>query len=162
MPTLVLGIFGYRSDAALAIEELKDNGIKAKHISAFTKQKNTLEMISHDTGIGATEAGAGNGGLFGTARGLGVGLDMVSDTAVAAGPAAHKLAGADIETDGLVVSLIGIGVPQEDAEAYARHADLEHIIVIVFLPEEDQRGMVDSVFARHDVLPLGTGQDSTL
>lgn len=93
MPTLVLGIFGHRSDAVLAIEELKKNGIKAKHISAVTKQKNTLEIISKDAAIGDVETGQGNNGLYGTARGLGVGLDMVADSAVAAGPAARKLAG---------------------------------------------------------------------
>lgn len=154
MPTLVLGIFGHRSDAALAVNELKENGIPAKRISAVTKQKNTLEIITHDTGIGKTESGAGNEGLFGTARALGVGLDMIGDSAVAAGPAARKLAGADIESDSLAVSLIGMGIPQEDAEAYARHADLEHIIVIVLLKDEDSREEVEKVLARHDALPL--------
>ncbi|WP_405115145.1 general stress protein [Paenibacillus sp. FSL K6-1217] len=154
MPTLVLGIFGHRSDAVLAIEELKENGIKAKHISAVTKQKNTLEIISQDAGIGDVETGQGNKGLFGTARGLGVGLDMVPDSAVAAGPAARKLAGADLETDGLAVSLIGMGIPQEDAEAYAQHADLEHIIVIVLLPEEELRESVQAIFAKYEVIPL--------
>lgn len=154
MPTLVLGIFGHRSDAALAISGLKEKGIPAKQISAVTKQKNTLEVITHDAGIGATETGAGNEGLFGTARALGVGLDMIGDTAVAAGPAARKLAGADIESDGLAVSLIGMGIPQEDAEAYARHADLEHIIVIVLLKEGDSRENVEAVLAGHGALPL--------
>lgn len=153
MPTLILGIFGHRSDAVLAIGELKENGIKAKHISAVTKQKNTLEIISQDAGIGDVETGQGNKGLFGTARGLGVGLDMVADSAVAAGPAARKLAGADLETDGLAVSLIGMGIPQEDAQAYAKHADLEHIIVIVLLPEEELREKVQAIFAKHEVIP---------
>lgn len=154
MPTLILGIFGHRSDAVLAIGELKENGIKAKHISAVTKQKNTLEIISQDAGIGDVETGQGNKGLFGTARGLGVGLDMVADSAVAAGPAARKLAGADLETDGLAASLIGMGIPQEDAQAYAKHADLEHIIVIVLLPEEELREKVQAIFAKHEVMPL--------
>lgn len=154
MPRLVFGIFGHRSDAALAISGLKEHGIPAKQISAVTKQKNTLEIISHDTGIGETETGAGNEGLFGTARALGVGLDMIGDTAVAAGPAARKLAGADTAGDGLAVSLIGMGVPQVDAQAYARHADLEHIIVIVLLKEENSRESVEAVLASHDALPL--------
>ncbi|MEK3792402.1 hypothetical protein MKX42_11815 [Paenibacillus sp. FSL R7-0204] len=154
MPTLILGIFGHRSDAVLAIEELKEIGIKAKHISAVTKQKNTLEIISKDAAIGDVETGRGNNGLFGTARGLGVGLDMVGDSAVAAGPAARKLAGADLETDGLAVSLIGMGIPHEDAEAYAKHADLEHIIVIVLLPEAELREKVQAIFTKHEVIPL--------
>ncbi|WNS44263.1 hypothetical protein [Paenibacillus sp. MMS20-IR301] len=157
MPTLVVGIFGHRSDAILAIGELKEYGIKAKEISAVTKQKNTLEIISHDAGIGAVKTGEGNEGLFGTARGLGVGLNMLDDTAVAAGPAAGKLAGADIESDSLTVSLIGIGIPQEDAEAYAAHADLEHIIVIVLLREEKQREQVQSIFEKHQAVPLRSG-----
>lgn len=157
MPTLVLGVFGHRSDAILAIEDLKQGGITAKDISAVTKQKNTMEIISHDTGIGSTESGLGNEGLFGTARGLGVGLDMLSDSAVAAGPAARKLAGADTETDELAVSLIGIGIPQEDAVAYARHADLEHIIVIVYIRDEEQSLRVRSIFDKHQAMPLQSG-----
>jgi hypothetical protein len=153
MNTLVVGIFGHRSDAALAIEALRENGIKAKHISAFTKQKNTLEIISNDTGIGKAESGAGNGGLFGTAREIGVGLDMIDDTAVAAGPAARKLAGADLEGDGLAVSLIGIGIPKEDAVKYAEHAEQEHIIVIVNL-EEDQRKQAGDILEQYHTIPL--------
>ncbi|MBW4081889.1 general stress protein [Paenibacillus sp. S150] len=156
MKILVLGIFEHRSDAALAIEDLRKGGIKAKQISAVTKQKNTLDMISHDTGIGRTESGAGNEGLFGTARGLGAGLDMVPETAVAAGPAASKLAGADLDIDGLAVSLISMGIPQEDAESYARHADMEHIIVIVALEEERRKEQISTLFEQHHAIPLGS------
>ncbi|OKP75524.1 hypothetical protein A3842_19735 [Paenibacillus sp. P3E] len=151
---LVLGIFEHRSDVILAIEDVCAHGIKPKQVSAVTKQKNTLEIISHDTGIGRTEAGEGNGGLFGTAKGLGIGLDMLPDTAVAAGPAAHKLAGADLDRDGLDVSLIGIGIPMEDVKLYARHADKEHIIVIVALKEEQSQQEVSSLFGLHHAIPL--------
>ncbi|UQZ32610.1 hypothetical protein C2I18_02975 [Paenibacillus sp. PK3_47] len=154
MTTMIVGIFGHRSDASLAIEALKENGIHKKNISAVTKQKNTLEILSEDTGIGNTEAGAGNGGLFGTARGLGVGLDMVADSAVAAGPAARKLAGADIEGDGLVVSLISSGIPEEDAQKYAGHAAKEHIIVLVTLEEEEDPDRVNTIFEQHHAIPL--------
>lgn len=156
MTMLVIGIFGHRSDALLAIEDLQEIGIKAKQISAVTKQKNTLEIISQDTDIGKTEVGEGNAGLFGTARSLGVGLEMLPDTAVAAGPAAKKLAGADLDIDGLTVSLISIGIPEEDAEEYAKHADLEHIIVIVTIEEEGQRGQISAIFEKHEVIPLAS------
>lgn len=153
MTKLVVGIFGHRSDASLAIEALKESGIKAKDISAVTKQKTTLDIITKDTGIGKTEAGEGNGGLFGTARGLGVGLDMLTDSAVAAGPAARKLAGADLDTDGLAVSLIGIGIPQEDADKYTRHTDLERIIIIVEAAMEQQQ-QIEALYAEHQAIPL--------
>jgi hypothetical protein len=155
---LVVGIFGHRSDASLAIEAVQESGIKAKKISVVTKQKNAVELISHDTGIGKPEAGLGNEGLFGTFKGLAVGLDMLSDTAVTAGPAARKLAGAELDmdtgADGLTVSLMGLGIPDEDAERYAKHADKEHIIVIVALEEGEQPGPVSSLFNEHHAIPL--------
>ncbi|AIQ53909.1 general stress protein [Paenibacillus sp. FSL R7-0331] len=157
MTTLVIGIFGHRSDAVLAIEALKDSGIKKKQISAVTKQKSTLELISKDTGIGKVESGAGNAGLFGTAREVGVGLNMINDTAVAAGPAARKLAGADLETDGLTVSLIGIGIPETDAAKYAEHAEMERIIVIVEV-EEDQNKQVSTIMGQHDAIPFTSAE----
>ncbi|WP_042197314.1 general stress protein [Paenibacillus camerounensis] len=157
MTTLVIGIFGHRSDAVLAIEALKDSGIKKKQISAVTKQKSTLELISKDTGIGKIESGAGNAGLFGTAREVGVGLNMINDTAVAAGPAARKLAGADLEADGLTVSLIGIGIPEADAAKYAEHAEMERIIVIVEV-EEDQNKQVSTIMGQHDAIPFTSAE----
>ncbi|AIQ48416.1 hypothetical protein R70723_22735 [Paenibacillus sp. FSL R7-0273] len=157
MTALVIGIFGHRSDAVLAIEALKDSGIKTKHISAMTKQKKTLELISHDTGIGKPESGAGNSGLFGTAREVGVGLDMINDTAVAAGPAAPKLAGADLEGDGLTVSLIGIGIPEAEAAKYAEHAEMERIIVIV-KSGEDQNTQVSKIMEQHNAIPLASAE----
>ncbi|MNF07151.1 hypothetical protein D3C80_2072690 [compost metagenome] len=81
---------------------------------------------------------------------------MLPDTAVAAGPAARKLAGADLEGDGLTVSLISIGIPQEDAEVYARHAAKEHIIVIVTLEEEQNQQAVSTLFDQHHAIPLGS------
>lgn len=154
MTRMVVGIFGHRSDASLAIEALKEIGIHKKQISAVTKQKNTLKNVSENTGIGNAETGAGNEGLFGTARGLGVGLDMIADSAVAAGPAAGKLAGAGLEGDGLIVSLISSGIPEEDAQKYARHADMEHIIVMVTLEEEEDPTKVNTIFEQHDAIPL--------
>jgi len=155
---LMIGIFGHAADATLAIEGLKESGIKAKHISVVTKQKNVVDQISHDTGIGKTDAGLGNSGIFGTARGLGIGLDMLPDTAVAAGPAARKLAGAELDSedskaDGMAVSFIGLGIPKEAAEAYASHADKEHIVVIVMLKDAGEE-RVNALFSEHHAISL--------
>ncbi|WP_157793955.1 general stress protein [Paenibacillus donghaensis] len=159
MAKLEIGIFGHRSDAALAIQDLQTHGIRAKQISIFTKQKTIVEQISKDTGIGKAQTGLGNEGLFGTAKGLAAGLNLLPDSAVAAGPAARKLAGGELgeepDADGLQISLMGIGIPGADAEAYARHADQEHIIVVVVLEEEDSR-QVGEILARHYVIGLDT------
>ena len=158
MITLMIGIFGHPTDASLVIEDLKGLGIKAKNISVVTKQKNTLSQICHDTGIGKAEVGMGNSGVFGTARGIGTGLGLLPDTSVAAGPAAHKLAGAELDTanvqgEGLAVSLMGLGIPEEDAIGFAKHAALENIIVIV--PVEGRKSDEISVlFGKHHAIGL--------
>lgn len=157
MTELVVGVFGHRSDAILAIESLHRHGVKAGRISVVTRQKNDVKAISRDTGIGKPQSGIGNGGLFGTAREIGVGLNMIDDTAVAAGPAAQKLAGADMETDGLVVSLMSVGIPRADAERYARHAELEHIVVIV-QADADDRGPIIELLEAHHTLPADPGE----
>lgn len=161
MTTLIMGIFGHITDASLAIEGLKDLGIKAKSISVVTKQKNAVDQISRNTGIGRTEVGIGNTGIFGTARALSIGLGMHPDTSVAAGPAAHKLAGAELnednlEAEGLAVSLMGLGIPEEDAVGYAKHAALENIVVIVLLGEEDRSQKILTLFNDHHAIPLGS------
>ena len=158
MATLVFGVFGHATDAALAIEDLKELGIKAKNISVVTKQRLTVEQITHTAGIGKADVGIGNTGIFGTARGIGTGLGLIPEMAVAAGPAAHKLAGAvlneeEIEGEGLAVGLMGLGIPQEDAAIYAKHAALENIVVIVLLGEESS-SKVNEVFSKHDAIPI--------
>lgn len=157
MTVLILGIFGHRSDATLAIKALQEREINHKKISVLAKEKNIVEQISKDTGISKPEVGIGNGGLFGTAKEIAVGLNMLPDTAVAAGPAAHKLAGASLDEDtgldGLTVSLMGLGIPQEDAEGYARHVNSEHIIVILAL-EHEKIQLVSSLFNKHHAIPL--------
>ncbi|MBT2293504.1 hypothetical protein J7E73_31325 [Paenibacillus albidus] len=130
-------------------------------ISVVTKQKAVVERIGINTGIGQAKAGVGNGGLFGTAKELAVGLAMVPDSAVAAGPAAPKLAGAALgeepQVDGLAVSLIGIGIPKADAIAYAQHAGQENIIVIVILTGENSR-QADDLFKAHHAIPLRSSE----
>jgi hypothetical protein len=156
---LVVGIFGHPSDAVFAIRALKQSGIMANSLSVVAKQKAVMDRIHKDAGIGEIEVGAGNMGLFGTIKGIAAALDLLPDRAVAAGPAARKLAGAELseaEGDGLSISLMGIGIPKEDAEQYARHADKEHVMVMVVL-DNDNPGSdrVDAVFSRYHALPLG-------
>jgi hypothetical protein len=157
MTQLVLGIFEHHADASLAIEDLKDSGIKAKNISVVTKQKHDVDLISQNAGIGKVKLGDGNSGLFGTARAVSVGLDMIPDTAVAAGPAASMLGGAELEEShsdvGLARQLMEIGIPKEDAEGYARHAERENIIVIVLMEEENSQ-QVSTLFNKHHAIPL--------
>ncbi|BCG60147.1 general stress protein [Paenibacillus sp. URB8-2] len=157
MTILVVGIFGHKTDASLAIQDLRDSGIKTKKISVVAKEKSVVSELSRNTGVAKPQEGLGSIGLFGTAKGIAIGLNMLPDTAVAAGPAARRLAGAefgdDPGEDGIVVGLIGIGIPKEDAEAYEKHVDLGHVIVIAAL-EQAESGRVSKLFESHQAIPL--------
>ncbi|WP_310550209.1 hypothetical protein [Paenibacillus glufosinatiresistens] len=160
MTKLIIGIFGHRSDASLAIEELGEQGVKSARISMIAREKQEADIISQDTGLRKPQEGPGSEGLFGTARNLAIGLDLLPDTAVASGAAA-KAAGAefgdDPGEDGLVVSLMSMGIPAEDAELYERHVDLKRILVLVLLQgeeaESDEKG-VREILDRHEAIPL--------
>lgn len=160
MTTLVVGIFGHKTDASMAIQDLRGSGIRTKRISVLAKEKSTVSELSHGTGIAKPKEGPGSIGLFGTVKGIAIGLNMLPDTAVAAGPAAPRLAGAEFGNDpgedGITVGLIGIGIPKEDAEAYEKHVDLGHVIVIVALePEENGTASeLDKLFESHHAIPL--------
>lgn len=157
MTRLIMGIYEHVTDASLAIVDLKAGGIKEKDISVVTKHEKVVDRICQDTGIGKSDSGVGLGGLFGLGRRIGVGLDLLPDTAVAAGPAARKLAGAELDKDsledGLVVSLIGIGIPEQDAKGYARHANQEKIIVIVAIQNKEEKEII-TILNSHNVIPL--------
>lgn len=158
MTYLVVGIFGHRSDASLAIHDLEESGIRTKRISVLAKEKNVVDDISRYDRLGKSREGLASTGLFGTAKNIAIGLDMMPDTAVAAGPAAPKLAGAefgeDPGEDGVILGLIGLGIPKEDAELYEKHVELGHVIVIAAL-EEAETAKVSRLFERRQPVPLG-------
>ncbi|MDQ0192484.1 hypothetical protein J2T20_000823 [Paenibacillus wynnii] len=60
----------------------------------------------------------------------------------------------NIQGEGLAVSLMGLGIPKEDAVGYVKHAALEHIILIVAFNNKEKSQQVNSLFNKHHAIPL--------
>ncbi|OZB91763.1 hypothetical protein [Paenibacillus sp. XY044] len=138
MKQLVIALFRTRQDAALAISALWERRFDKKDVSLLALDKRQLSIICRDTGLKEPVSRHGTSGLFGEIRDLTSSLTMRDQITWASGPAAAKLGGAEVggKNDGLVVSLVGIGVPVQDAENYEKLLIQGNFMVIVECSKE--------------------------
>ncbi|WP_168928952.1 general stress protein [Paenibacillus dokdonensis] len=155
MKQIIMCVYRSRQDAALAIIQLLDKGYNKKDISVLGKNKKELSMISHDTGLKKPESGNGNTGLFGEIKDMLTSIELRSEIIWVIGPAAVKLAGAEIGTvtDGLVVGLIGLGIPKEDAQKYEDFLMEDHIILMMVCERRDGRG-IRAILEEHHAVAI--------
>lgn len=157
MAKLMAGLFGHESDASLAVEALKEAGVDTKRIAVVSKHKLAVNEIARENELGEAEEGLASEGLFGTAKALAAALDLEPERVSAAGGGAARLAGAWIGgakgEDGVSVTLIGMGIPEEDAKRYAEQVEHGRILVLAELKEREQSG-AEAAFAQHGALPL--------
>lgn len=155
MKQMILSVYRTRQDAALAINQLKEKGFDTKDVSVLGKNKKELSIISHDTGLKKPEAGIGNSGLFGEIKDMITSIELRSEIVWVIGPAAKKLAGAEIgtEADGLVVGLIGLGIPEEDAQKYEDCLMDDHIIIMMVCERRDSRG-IRAILEEHHAVAI--------
>jgi|SRR6266850_7570945 len=126
MSTLVTGLFGSRSAAQVAIEQLIDQGFAREDISLLmtdTTRGREFGVLEHSKAPEGAATGATIGGVLGAiAAGLaGVGsLAVPGLSLVAAGPLVAALAGlgAGAAAGGITGALIGLGMPEHEAKFF--------------------------------------------
>jgi len=137
----VVGVFENRSDADQAVTALKQSGFRddqigvaMRHAEGFTK---TTKAV--DKGDTYAEEGAATGILTGLGLGALAGLGVLSGMIPVVGPAiaggtlgvviSNAMAGAAVA--GLAGTLIGYGIPEDEAEYYHREFEAGRTIVTV-------------------------------
>jgi hypothetical protein len=143
MTRTVVGLFDDYGQAQNVVQELIDNGYRNQDISVFANEnahglRETRERGVGDSGNRAGEgagAGAVGGTVLGGAIGLLVGAGLLAIPGIgpvlAAGPLAAAVgsaaatagagalgAGIGAAAGGLLGALVGVGIPEEDAEYY--------------------------------------------
>lgn len=140
MDKRVVGVYDNGDDAVLAVEELKAQGYDRDDISIVAKDRDELEAVNAETGTKTEEglaAGAATGGLLGGATGLLAGVGALAIPGIgpilAAGPIAAMLTGAAIGagTGGLAGALIGMGIPEDEADQYERDVKEGKLLVLL-------------------------------
>jgi hypothetical protein len=156
--TTIVGVFENRSDAEAAIREMKSYGIFETDIGMVVRHANGREYIdppASDAGTKAVEgaavgvaAGAGVGALW--ALGIAANVLPVIGPIVSGGLLAAVLASAagGAATAGLVGALVGLGIPEEDANFYESELKSGRTIVTVRAP--DHSNEIYDIIHRHN------------
>ncbi|ANE48151.1 low temperature-induced protein [Paenibacillus swuensis] len=160
----IVGAFSTRDEAISAIEDLKRLGYNSDDISVVSRNQDHLETITEETGSRVPEGmatGAATGGVIGGVAGLLAGIGLLAIPGVgpilAAGPIAATLTGAAVGAGAgtLVGGLIGLGIPEDEAERYNEYVDNDKLLVLVDVEPERQAGVYD-IFRTHGALNADT------
>ena len=138
--TTAIAIFDGRTQAQRAIEQLKLAGFTEKEIGVTARDTTGADVAVADGGkkthakegaIAGVAAGAGVGALWGL--GILAGVLPGIGTAIAGGTLAAILssAAAGAATAGVAGSLIGLGIPEEEAKYYDREFQAGRVVVTV-------------------------------
>ncbi len=136
----IVGVFHTEQEAIQAINGLKRQGYKEDEISVIAKDKEGLSSVVDETGSTVPEgtvAGAVTGGALGGIGGILMGMGALAIPGIgpfiAAGPIIVGLTGmaAGTGAGALIGGLIGIGIPEEEAEKYNDYLDEGRILVLV-------------------------------
>ncbi|MDO7905311.1 general stress protein [Paenibacillus sp. JX-17] len=155
MTTLLIGVYRTEQDVSMTIEELMEAGAERKEISIVSNQHNDLEQIAEDTGMKPFSGGYGARGILNTLEQLASDLRVMPQRAAVSGPGAKLLAGAETgsRSDDLIVRLTAIGIPKDDARAYAAEVRRGHLLMMVTSEAEDAAGKM-AIMEKHDVKPV--------
>jgi hypothetical protein len=136
----VVGLFERPQDAERAIDAMESAGFVQDEISALAQDRiikehfdgEQIKPVEVTTGLGAV-GGSAIGGLAGLLAGVGVITVPGIGAVLAAGALASTLAGVVVggSAGGLVGALIGLGLPEEDAEFYAEGVKRKGVLIAV-------------------------------
>jgi hypothetical protein len=155
----VVNIFTTKEEARNAISELLSRGFTAQQIGfAYGAGEHDGlrpgETYGSEGAVAGLATGAGVGALWGL--GIAAGVLPVIGPAIAGGTLAAILgsAAAGAAAVGYVGTMIGMGIPKEDAEFYETELQSNRVVVIVTAPGREVE--VADVLARHGGFARGS------
>jgi uncharacterized protein (TIGR02271 family) len=167
--TTAVGVFRDRAHAQQAVRELRQMGFSEDDIGVVSHRDD--ESTDGQIGREAAdeETNAGSGALAGAATGLGLGglwgLGVVAGALPAIGPviaggalaAVLASAATGAAAGGLLGALIGMGIPEEEAEYY--QGELERGRTIVTVRANGRYDEAQAVLYRHDAYDVHSKDD---
>jgi uncharacterized membrane protein len=149
----LVGVYNNEREAIQAVEDLKRQGYATEDISVIGKNEDEVDYVNEATGTKTEEglaAGAATGGILGGLTGLLAGIGALAipgiGPIVAAGPIAATLTGAAVGAGagGLAGALIGMGIPEDEADRYEGYVKEGKILVVVDR-DENRVGLNDQL-----------------
>jgi len=132
---VVVQSFATEDEAVQAIERLQGAGFTSDQISVIAKDKDTARNVTEATGTEAEEGaltGAVAGGALGALAAVIAGASAIAIPGIGiaiGGPIAMAIAGA--AGGGLVGGLVGMGIPENEANQYNERLEAGDVVVTV-------------------------------
>ncbi|WP_080848829.1 general stress protein [Cytobacillus gottheilii] len=151
----VVGSYTNEREAIDAVERLRADGYRSEDISVISRNRANLEEVTEETGTKAEQGlatGAATGGILGGLTGILAGVGALAipgiGPIVAAGPIATALAGAAVGAGAgsIAGALIGMGIPEDEANRYEADVKEGNILVIV-----DSHSAADELASSNDL-----------
>ncbi|MGE5478771.1 MAG: YsnF/AvaK domain-containing protein [Bacteroidales bacterium] len=170
MAKTVVGLFRTPEDARSVVEALVNSGCRREDVSLVAKENEDSGAVGESGGERGTKApegiatGAGIGALLGGAGGILVGMGVLAipgiGPIIAAGPIAAGLAGAagGAVAGGLVGGLIGLGIPEEEAHAYAEGVRRGNTLVLA-KTDDAEAEQVRAIMNRYNPIDIHSESD---
>jgi len=165
----VFGIVRTQAQALAISEDLRSSGFAREDISVIFSDRDSTREFARESGTKAPEGavagaatGAGVGGALGWLAGIG-GLAIPGlGPFVAAGPIMAALRGAAVggAAGGLTGALVGLGIPEQDAQRYQGRLQEGNIFISVHCDSErDARRALD-IFAEHGAEDVASANEA--
>ena len=157
--------------AVRIVDSLQAIGISADDISVLFPDKDGTRDFAVDNSTKSPEGaaiGAGTGALAGGAFGWAVGIGALAIPGlgpfIAAGPIMAALSGmaAGGALGGISGALIGLGIPEYEAQRYEGKLKEGHILLSVHTEDSDETSRVKEILSDHEAEDISTGSEASV
>lgn len=171
MASCVYALATSDAQAVRIANRLRNCGFSAGDISIITPDQAGSRDLGHQDSTKAPEGaatGAGTGAILGGALGwlTGVGALAIPGLGplIAAGPILATLSGmaAGGTVGGLTGALVGMGIPEYEAQLYEGKLREGNILMCVHVDDSEEAGKVREVFSEEKAESISTGSEATV
>ena len=171
MASCVYALATSDAQAVRIANRLRNCGFSADDISIVTPDRAGSRDLGHQDSTKAPEgatAGAGTGAILGGALGwlAGVGALAIPGVGplIAAGPILATLSGmaAGSAVGGLTGALVGMGIPEYEAQQYEGKLREGNILMCVHVDDSEEAGKVRQVFTEEKAESISTGTEASV
>jgi hypothetical protein len=159
------------AQAVRIANRLRNSGFSPTDISILVPDRGGVRDLGHENSTKAPEgatAGAGTGAILGGALGWLAGIGALSIPGlgpfIAAGPILAALSGAALggSVGGLTGALIGMGIPEYEAQQYEGKLREGNILMCVHADDSTEAGRIRQVFSEEKAEHISTGSEAAV
>ena len=167
----VYGLVKSDAQAIRIANRLKNSGFSPNDISILSADRGGVRDLAHEDSTKAPEGavtGAAAGSILGGALGWLVGVGSLAIPGVgpliAAGPILAALSGMALggAAGGLTGALVGLGIPEYEAQQYEGKLREGHILMSVHVDDSDEAARVRQILNEEKAESISTGSEAAV